>query len=87
MLVTPRLAGAVGVLALLAVRAVADAQQVLRSPDDDSQGVDLFGAHLRAAVDADDLTVDHNRAALVGAHDAIACTAGTADGSQPSGND
>jgi len=68
MLVTPRLAGAVLVLALLTVRAGPDARQVFRCPDDDGQGVDLFGAHLRAATNPDDLTVDHDRAALVGGH-------------------
>jgi hypothetical protein len=69
MLVTPRLAGAVGVFALLAVRAVADARQVLRGPDDDSQSVDLYGVHLAPAVDADDLAVDLDRSALVYAHE------------------
>jgi len=68
MLVTPRFAGAVLMLALLAVRAVADARQVLGCPDDDGQGVDLFGAHRTTAVDADDLAVDLDGSARVGAH-------------------
>ena len=68
MLVTPRLPRAVPALSLLTIRARPDAHQVLRGPDDDSQGVDLFGAHLSAATNPDDLAVDYDGPALVSAH-------------------